>query len=448
MTGRLGFLERPWGGIEPFDYTLPHILRQRNVHTQMFTDHSQYQIAGGECYLHGFTTFDVTRGQEIDPWSLQPDQNGIRGDQRPANYKGTYAEHYTANQKKLQTEADYPSVQTLAKATAWLKENQAADNFMLWVETFDPHEPFEVPRHYIDLYHENYDGQDVYWPVYDHNIFTPEETEHLNIRYKAKLTMTDRHIGELLDIIDQYEMWQDTLVIFTTDHGYLLGEHDYTAKNFMPPYNEVFHIPLVICHPDFQPGRCSAITQNIDILPTLMAYFGVTEQVLHYPLHGRSLLPLLSRQAESIRDSAIYGYFGKSVGYTDGQYTYFRAAAREDNRPLYLYAGMPTLLRQQIGADSIDLSDYNRIEMGRFLPYTEYPVYRYPADIIHFNNPSQEFEKRSLHNRENLLFNIQDDYAQEQPILDGALENQVMARLKACMIAHDSPVEQFERLGL
>ncbi len=450
MTGRLGFLERPWGGIEPFDYTLPHILKSNNVHSQIFTDHSQYLIAGGENYLHGFTCWDVSRGQEIDPWSLQPDKTGIRADSRPDGYKGSYAEHYTANRARLKREQDYPSVQTMRKAAGWLSDNYEADNFLLWVETFDPHEPYDVPNHYIDLYGEEWEASapDVHWPTYEPNIFDESETKRLNTRCKALLTMMDRYIGELLDVMDEHDLWKDTMVIFTTDHGYMLGEHGYMAKNYMPPYNEVFHIPLIVSCPGVQPGRCAALTQNTDILPTLMEYFGVDPSVLHYPLHGRSLLPLLRGEAQSLRESVIFGYFGRSVGYTDGEYTYFRAAASEENRPLYVYAGMPTILRQYLGADGIAKADYKRIETGRFLPYTDYPVYRYPAEIIDFRNPSQYFGKRSKYDAKSMLFNIKEDYAQESELCDAELEAVLCRKLAERMRECDSPPEQFERLGL
>ncbi|MDF3002358.1 MAG: sulfatase [Bacillota bacterium] len=448
MTGRLGFLERPWGGIEPFDYPLGRILGHGNVHSQMFTDHSLYLMPGGENYINSFTCWDVIRGQEFDPWSINPDKGGIRSDCKPDGYKGTYAESYRANRAKVQGEQDYPSVQTLTKAADWLEENAGADNFLLWIETFDPHEPFDVPKEYVDLYEEEQTASDVFWPTYEPNIFTEEETKDLNLRYKALLTMTDRYIGKLLDVMDQNNLWEDTMVIFTTDHGYLLGEHGYMAKNYMPPYNEVFHIPLVIAAPGVQAGRCNALTQNIDILPTLMEFYDVPDSVLHYPLHGKSLLPLLRREQEVLRDGIIYGYYGKSVGYTDGIYTYIRAAASEENRPLYLYAGMPTILRQSLGADSIDPKDYDKIEMGKFLPYTDYPVYRFPADVIHYNNPSQEFSKRSDHNGENLLFSLREDYDQQKPIRNAELEGGYAAKLADCMKRHDSPSEQFQRLGL
>lgn len=138
------------------------------------------------------------------------------------------------------------------------------------------------------------------------------------------MTMTDRHLGEILDVMDKYNMWEDTMLVFTTDHGYHLGEHGYMAKNYMAPYNEVFHIPLMISAPGVQPGRCSAVTQNIDVLPTVMEYYEISQEVLQYPIHGKSLLPLLRGEIDKVRDGAIFGYFGKQMAWTDGKYTYFR----------------------------------------------------------------------------------------------------------------------------
>ena len=451
MTGRLSFLEKPWGGMEPYDQTLQQVLQEKNVHSMLFSDHAHYLIPGGENYTKGFTAWDVYRGQEGDPWCVQPDETGIRKEQRPEGWKGEYSESEAANRRRFQTEYDYPSVKTMYHAARWLKENHEADNFFLWVESFDPHEPYDAPRHYLDLYEKDgeYEGTDFTHPDYQPNIFDEKETRHLRNRYKALLTMTDRHIGEILEVMDRHDMWKDTMVIFTTDHGFHLGEHGLMAKNYMAPYNEVFHIPLMIYHPDIRPGRCAAVTENIDVMPTLMEYFGVGEKSLINPIHGKNLFPLLKREKDKVREGAIFGYYGKQVGYTDGRYTYFRAAKDEANRPLYLYTAIPSLLRQYLGGnDGVKTEDYDKIEMGRYLSWTDYPVYRFPADIIHFGNPSQEFSSRSEFNRESLLFDLREDYAQEHPIQDGELELQIREGLRRCMEEHDAPPEQYERLGM
>ncbi|WP_283674697.1 sulfatase [Butyricicoccus sp. Marseille-Q5471] len=451
LTGRLNFLEKPWGGMEPFDQSMPDILREKNVHTQMFADHAHYLIPGGENYTKGFTAWDVVRGQEGDPVWTRPCEAGIRPDVPPADFKGVWSEAERENRSHFRTEYEYPSVKTMWHAAEWLEENHQADNFMLWVEAFDPHEPYDAPKHYLDLYEKpgEYEGPDWKHPDYQPNIFDEAETDHLRRRCKALLTMTDRHIGEILDVVDEHDMWKDTMVIFTTDHGFHLGEHGYMAKNYMPPYNEVFHIPLMIAAPGIAPGRCGAVTENIDVLPTVMEFFGVSEDVLQYPIHGRSLLPLLRGEAERVRDSAIFGYFGKQVGWTDGRYTYFRAAKDETDRPLYVYTAMPTVLRQFYGAnDAVNVADYDKIEMGRFLSWTDYPVYRFPADIIHWGNASQEFSCRSPYNEASLLFDLQQDYAQDHPICDTALEATIVQKLRDSLEIHDAPPEQYERLGL
>ena len=89
------------------------------------------------------------------------------------------------------------------------------------------------------------------WPIYDRVSETPEEIAEIRANYSALVTMTDEYFGRLLDFFDEHSLWSDTTLILTTDHGFLLGEHDWWAKNRMPVYDEIAHIPLLIYHPDF-----------------------------------------------------------------------------------------------------------------------------------------------------------------------------------------------------
>lgn len=452
LTGRLNFLEKPWGGIEPFDQTLPALLRTQKVQTHMVTDHYLYSYVGGENYWNDFTSWEMIRGQEFDTINLPVGPHGLQEETRPANYRGIYSRAHDATYSRFASEDEYPTPVTLTHAAEYLERNADADNFMLWVEGFDPHEPFDVPQTYIDLYRAE-DGdaceeEACYWPEYQKNLYTDAQTRHLNVRYKALLTMTDHYLGKLFDVLDRHQMWDDTMVIFTTDHGYMLGEHGYMAKNYMPAYNEVFHIPLVIWHPQAKCRRVSGLTQNIDLFPTLLNLFGVGLDAVRYPIHGRDLMPLLTGTQDRIRDGLIYGYFGKSVNYTDGKYTYLCAAKDESNRPLYVYTAMPTTLRQYYGVGSIAPEDYGKITCGRYLAFTEYPVYRFPADIIDYQNASQSYRTRSEENAHSGLFDLEHDYAQEHPITDWMQVAAYREKLWTCMEAHQAPDEQYERLGL
>jgi arylsulfatase A-like enzyme len=443
FTGRLNFLERPWGGAEAFDVLLPDILRkQAGVYSHLVTDHSFYWTPGGENYHWAFDSWVLERGQEHDVYHSLNQTLPI------PEHRGQWSQQYYKNQMLFKTEEDFPSPRTYSRAMEWLDQNHESENFLLWVESFDPHEPFDTPQEYLDLYEDDYEGVPYFWPAYAPCEDTPEENRHIRKRYAAALTMTDRWIGKLLDKLDEYDLRKDTMVIFTTDHGFCLGEHGYMAKNYMPAYNEVFHIPLLISLPGQTASRrIDTLTQTTDLFSTVLDVYGIGTEDLPNKIHGRSLLPLLRGQTpEDWRTHLIYGYYGKSVNLTDGRHTYFRVPANEANTPLNIYASLPTTLRQYMGIQ--DLSDPRLVEHGRFLSWTDYPVYKIPAQNFDFKNDSQTFSVRGPYNTENLLFDIQTDYEQLHPLQDPDLEQQFTEILKTELGRHDSPPEQYERLGL
>lgn len=431
VTGRLAFLERGWGGLEPFDVTLPQKLRKGNVFSHIVTDHYHYFATGGENYVQAFDTWDFHRGQETDPWVSRVNPPSL-----PKTFHGSVRAQYENNRTTFNREEDYPGPKTMQAACRWLEENKEADNFFLMVEAFDPHEPFDCPQQYLDLYQDDYNGPHYNWPNYSRVEEPSEAGEHLRKRYAANLTMIDTWLGKLLDVMDQQNLWQDTLVIFTTDHGLLLGEHDWNGKNFMHAYNEVAHLPLMIHAPGIPhtASRMKAITQNIDLMPTILDYFGLP---VPPTVRGQSLLGLMAGAKENIREAALYGMFGMTVNITDGEYTYLRAPVREDNYPCNAYTAMPTFFRSFLGR-GIE----QQIEVGRFLDYTEYPVFRIPA-----SQPGQPF--RHYYNfQQSLLFHLETDYGQLKPIHDKTLESYYEDQLVNAMRNEQSPEEQYVRLGL
>ena len=89
-------------------------------------------------------------------------------------------------------------------------------------------------------------------------------------------SMCDHYLGRMLDLMDELHLWDDTLLIVNTDHGFLLGEHDWWAKCVAPFYDEVAHTPLFIWDPRCRQAgeRRQALVQTIDLAPTLLDYFG------------------------------------------------------------------------------------------------------------------------------------------------------------------------------
>jgi arylsulfatase A-like enzyme len=442
FTGRLNFLERNWGPIEPFDYTLPQALRNNGVFTHMVTDHYHYFRIGGENYCQQFDTWELIRGQENDPWVSR-----VNPETAPPHL-GKYTPQYRMNQTKMRQEPDFPGPLTLQAAAEWLENNRDVDNYLLWVEVFDPHEPFDFPPEYLARYDDDYTGPLYQWPEYKPVNVPDAAVEHLRKRYAALLTMTDRWFGKVLDIIDRQQLWDDTLMVLTADHGYMLGEHGFMAKNYMPAYNEVFHIPLMVHRPGESAGggRVTALTQNIDLLPTLIDYFKIDPNSCLNQLHGGSWLPLLDGTAAQIRDYALYGYFGRDINITDGNYTYFRAAANATNGPLHIYTAVPTTLNQYFNGFSP--TEMALIENGRFLPWTPYPVYKIPAAIVKMRDRTQAINHRSPFLETNRLFDIKGDYTQEHPLMDAEIEYRMCRALIEALVKHEAPEEQLERVGL
>jgi hypothetical protein len=344
---------------------------------------------------------------------------------------------------------NFSTPRTFNAAEEWLKKHHNADNFFLWIEGFDPHEPFDVPEEFLALYDEVPCPKDPYWPDFlPAGSYNPEQIANFRRRYKALLTMSDHYVGKILDILDRYHMWEDTLVVLTTDHGYMLGEHGFVSKNIMPDYNEIYHIPLLIAAPGTAPARCSALTQNIDLFPTFLETYGIDPGLARNPIQGKSLYPLLRREAHWDRKALLYGIFGKSVNIFDGRYTYLRRTVSPDNEPLNIYGATMSLLREYIGYDTMSKEEIDTIEMGRFLPWTNYPVYKIAAKNCHWTNNGLAFQNLNKLFKRSMLFDLKTDYAQEHPIDDAALETLMAKKLRLLMQEYESPKEQYTRLGL
>ncbi len=263
------------------------------------------------------------------------------------------------------------------------------------------------------------------------------------------MSFTDHWIGRVLDVCDKKNLWDDTLIIFTTDHGYMLGEHGLMAKNYMQAYNEVFHIPLFVHVPGQNDcERIDALTQNIDLFPTIAEHHGMKDSEFPHPVHGKSLFPLFEGKERKLRDAVIYGIFGKSVNIYDGRYTFFKCPENPDNLPLNIYTSMPTSIRQYYGLSTIKDFKVQAVDTGRFLKWIDFPVYKMSAESILLHDPTQAFTTRNEYHEQDYLFDLENDYSQECNIEDPELKNRMIDLLSKVMKDHDSPDEQFIRLGI
>ena len=431
-TGRYNFLHRSWGPIEPFDDSLPALLKSDGVYTHLTTDHQHYFEDGGCTYHTRYNTWDFARGQEGDCWIGQ-----VKDPDIPPNLKKiirpTWRQDWV-NRKYLTGEADLPQARTFASGLEFIRRNNKEDNWFLQIELFDPHEPFFVPQRFRRLYPDDYHGPQFDWPDYYKVTETTEQVQHLRYQYAALVSMCDHHLGQVLDLMDELELWKDTLLIVNTDHGILLGEHGSWLKNFQPLYNEIARIPLFIWDPRSRVSGVhrQSLVQMIDIAPTLLDYFGSS---IPADMQGRSLVESIASDAP-VHTSALFGYHGGHVNVTDGRYVYMRSPASPDNRPLFEYTLMPTHIKRPFSVD--ELQDIQTSEPFTFTKGCR--VMKIEAFVaVNSLNP---------YLWGSLLFDLENDPGQEHPIQDEPIERRMLVKMIELMLLNDSPVEQFTRLGL
>lgn len=453
-TGRLSFFHRSWGPLEPFDNSLPELLRAAGIYTHLATDHYHYWEDGGATYHNRYDSYDMIRGQERDPWHgvVDPPLDAWKAQFHPAQVsdeRGTTFHNYLANRERLTSESDMPSHRTFSEGLRFLERNMRADSWFLQIETFDPHEPFFAPEEDVVAVAGEMSGPIFDWPPYAKVSESADEVAQLRARYRALVRFCDRQLGRLLDHFDAHDLWADTALILTTDHGFLLGEHDWWAKNRMYAYEEVAHIPLFLHVPWREGGEgdrgkgdqgkartCEQLTQTIDVMPTILDLFGLAKPT---EATGRSIL--LALKGETVRDAAVFGYFGGGVNITDGRYTYFLFPEDLTAEPLFQYTLMPMHMKAFFSQDELRAA----VQAPPFNFTHGVPMLKVPLipDTPSFaaHGPGKVAEKTTI------LFDLENDPRQTKAVEDGSIEARLRAGIRAHMIDHDAPPEVLSRFG-
>ncbi len=434
-TGRYNFLHRSWGPIEPFDDSMPEILKDSGVYTHLVSDHYHYWEDGGATYHNRYSSWEIVRGQECDHW-----KSALRTPQMPATVGGLGREaHNWANRRHLADEQDHYQTVSFDNALAFLEENHDQDNWFLHLETFDPHEPYFAPERFRALY-PSAAGAHFDWPPYREVQETPAEVERCRRECAALHTMCDASLGRVLDFMDAHDLWQDTMLIVNTDHGFLLGEHGCWAKCWAPFYNEIALTPLFIWDPrcGVRNQRRQALVQTIDLAPTLLEFFGRPRPP---DMQGMPLRDTVANDT-SVRQAGLFGLFGGHVNCTDGRYLYMRGPALPANGPLHEYTLMPT--RHGVGRAFIEPELLATAELAEPFGFTKgLKTLKLDAHALPLRTGAGRQAQFPT-----ALYDLEADPQQCRPLADAAVEARMSRLMAELMAANQAPVEQFVRLGL
>ena len=445
-TGRYNFLHRGWGPHEPFDDSMPAILKQNGVYAHLASDHYHYWEDGGCTYHTKYNSWQFSRGQEGDSWIGEvkdPDVpecvNNRGGDPtQPMKKADNSWRQDWINRKHMQAIEDQPQPKTFAMGLEFIERNHTEDNWFLHIETFDPHEPYFSDQKYKDLYPHDYDGKHFDWPSYSHVTEDPAEVEHCRRESAALHSMCDEYLGRVLDAMDRHDLWKDTMLIVNTDHGFLMAEHDLWAKCHCPFYNEVAHTPLFIWDPrsGVKGVHRESLVQTIDLPATVLEYFGLD---LPADMQGSPLRQTVADDTP-VREAGLFGLFGAQVNVTDGRYVYMRAPQGPENAPLFEYTHMPTRMRGYMPVETL-----RSMTASEPLPFTKgCPVMKIDANA----GGGRGRIRASTGADRTMLFDLQADPGQQNPIEDPDVEQRMAAHMVRLMQWNDAPPEQYERLGL
>lgn len=461
LTGTQELLWRPWGPIESFDVTLPRRAHQLDVLTQLITDHFHYFQHGSNGYYEDYHGFEFIRGHEDDAWKTSPydpDETLLQqieypldgGDEEvtvsmkdnPATDPHNLREirprwAYARNVDSFENEEDFFAPQTFTKTAEWLADNVQWDQWFVYLDEFDVHEPFHCPEPYASMYTDEdpLDPELTVWPYYGRidegqSELTERELDFVRAQFAGKVTMVDRWFGRVLEKLDALGLWNETMVIVTSDHGHFLGEHGWMGKPSAPDYNVLAQTPLMIWHPESSRmgERVSALTSAIDLHDTILEAIGGEAPEWS---HSRSLLPLLDGETDDHRDWALYGWWGSSINVTDGRYTYMQPCRADIPVNCYSTTQMDPWGWMGPPEPKTDA------EAGQFLPYTDAPVWRFSAPPDHSHDHP-------------LLFDVKEDPRQTDDRTEQ--EPETVAQLQKLLIdameTLEAPEEQYNRYML
>ena len=287
----------------------------KGMKTALVTD-CLHQMFPGMNFHRGFHAWQWVRGQE---WDLMKLESTIRKNADPTEFitEKTSSDNPKAweisrnfiNTSTRENEQDYFAPQVFAKAGQFLEQHykNTEKDLFLCVDSFDPHEPWDPPQYYRDLYADPaYKGKKIFMPMYTADrkgYISDDELKYMRACYAAEITMVDQWFGGFMDKIRIMGLDKNSVICVVSDHGHQLGENDYTGKMPSGMLPCLMDLVFMIHHPSgLGAGQeCDAIVQNHDILPTVCDMMGF--DIPDYA-EGISILPVLEGKKDKIRDYA------------------------------------------------------------------------------------------------------------------------------------------------
>jgi arylsulfatase A-like enzyme len=327
-----------WQPIPRGQTTLAETLSKEGFYNLFVTD-TLHQFRPFYDFHRGFHAFHFVRGQERDFFRPQTAQSkkkieGALIDGPNASHAEEIMLQYYANTLGREKEEDWFAPQVFLKGMEFMEAAREAQPFFLTVDVYDPHEPWDPPEKYTNMYSDGYGGPE---PVTSSSgrsdWMTEAQLERMHALYSGEVTMMDHWLGNFMQKAEELGLMENTMFVFLSDHGHAFGEHGYAGKVVTALYPELTDTVFMIKHPS---GNGAGETSDFfvsthDVTPTILGALGVEPPA---PLQGQDLTPLLDGNGpEKARPYFTAGYHDH-VWARDDRYAMF---ARYDGAEAKLF---------------------------------------------------------------------------------------------------------------
>mgnify|MGYP000165082799 FL=1 len=312
LTGERTLVNRPWQPLAPEDRSVAELLSDEGYLTALFTDCYHYFKPGMNLH-RGFRVWEWVRGQEYDNYRSAPLRRLKLEDYCKETYTPEWrriVETALKNVEEFETAEDHYCARLVRLAGDWAAANASQQPIFLWVDSFDPHEPWTPPPEFDRFTDPGYRGKRLILPpggpASAH--FSEEEIAYIRGLYAGECAYVDHCIGVLLARLKQLGLYDSSLILLIADHGHPLADHGKFLKGGDRLYSELLKVPFMIRFPRGLYGgqRLDALASFHDVLPTLLDAIGLGNNLEALP--GRSLLPLIRGEVSEVRPAIISGY--------------------------------------------------------------------------------------------------------------------------------------------
>lgn len=290
ITGRYGAPFHPWKCLDFAVPTIPRVLASHGYCSQLIHD-TPHLVNGGHAFEYPFDAWMPIRGAEVDRawitdsweyfdhWKHDPLFDHMQMTPEEVLRKNHALCCYVQTNHGRQSEDEWNTPKLFRTAARFLHDNKSRDNFFLWIDCFDPHEPWDAPPDLMKLYDDTpgYDGSIDPRAFHIHNAADLSEAQKKRIHamYQAKVSLVDRSLGVFLDALEDTRLDQNTTVLLTADHGTNVGDRNQRFGKMGPPHWTEAHVPFIVSAPGMGNGRSNALVQPQDVFATLLACAGL-----------------------------------------------------------------------------------------------------------------------------------------------------------------------------